>query len=128
MTILKADRKALDEFLQDQTTTLLLLSGPLGSAAEQIHNDTEPRIQGTWRRVVLVTQRNVLAGNELVWLPADGTYVVLGGGVPKQVAKDLLNAPLQALPVANLMVAGNGPNPLQVEMAYAAGDAVLGRI
>ncbi len=118
--ILKQSRKKLDRALNDDDTTIFLLSGDKNSKAREVHDFIEEYVWAPWDRWFLVTGLSILKPSEKqTWFDGANVerYAVLGGAKPKSIAQ---KGPITEL----LRAADSKPAITKIERAFAAGDAV----
>ena len=110
----------LDQALEDDRTTILLLSGGQDSKCEEVHAFVDGYDWEPWRHYFLITDLLILMPAELdQWFdgPNPDQYAVIGGAtIPKPVARKG--------PVEHLLKADGGPSILKIRSVFAAGDQV----
>ncbi len=88
--IVTDDRTALDLALDDDDLTTLLIFGEEDSRAATLHQALEDGVWEDWYRWFLITGEAELSDEEAeAWQVEDTEveFVVLGGSVPKEVAR-----------------------------------------
>ena len=116
--VIKLDRTKLDEAIDtngDPRWIVLLLSGPDGSIAKQIHDFLGDKGLERWRKYFLITVLDVLTEPERIkWFGGANTerYAVL-----KRKTKDVA----WTGPVSELLRANGNPSILKIRQAFTRG-------
>ncbi len=110
------ERPQLDELLEDERTSLLIIHGEEGSA-EELFFEAQRMVLEPWRRVALLVDASILTADEAsAWRIGKGAgFVVLDGA----------RRPVQKGPLSALTTTSGTVSVLKLRQAFARADRSL---
>ena len=113
MTVIGTDRQELDAALEEDGTTLLLISDDPDPVAELVHDKAEA-VAKAWQHVFLIEDLALLKPAERRnWLEEPGHFAVLGGRHKVVAVRG---------PLSDLMLPSGKPSGIEIRWAFNQGD------